>query len=258
MFNLLLDWEVERLRGGYKYFRDYVVLCEWDKEKDKDKDFRDDWCLCEVVPGPRQAKQVATERLFKFLLTQIPHRCFNFHFHFYCYCSPPQTTMHQDFLQSAPKTQWCTRPCCTKTTLLHQAMHQKFLRNVRLSRWADQNIPRHTQDNRDILTKEGWQHVVTGRAKVYDECLVVLKLCLSHSPTELAHALWGNLALSSKSEYQILILHFLKSGRPLPDKLVLGVLWDFAQNHSFAKQLTPFHIFTSLALKSMYGIPEPF
>ena len=73
MFNLLLDWEVERLRGGDKYFRDYVVLCEWDKEKDKDKDFRDDWCLCEVVPGPRQAKQVATERLFKFLLTQIPH-----------------------------------------------------------------------------------------------------------------------------------------------------------------------------------------
>ena len=120
------------------------------------------------------------------------------------------------------------------------------------------NIPRHTQDNRDISTKEGWQHVVTGRAKVYDECLVVLKLCLSHSPTELAHALWGNLALSSKSEYQILILQLLKSGRPLPDKLVLGVLWDFAQNHSFAKQLTPFHIFTSLALKFMYGIPEPF
>ena len=220
MFNLLLDWEGERLRGEDKYFRDYVVLCERDKEKDKDKDFRDDWCLCEVVPGPRQAKQVATERLFKFLLTQIPHRCFNFHFH--CYCSPPRTTMHQDFLQSAPKTQWCTRPCCTKTSLLHQAMHQKFLRNVRLSRWADQNIPRHTQDNRDISTKEGWQHVVTERAKVYDECLVVLKLCLTHSPTELAHALWGNLALSSKSEYQILILHFLKSGRPLPDKLVLG------------------------------------
>ena len=100
--------------------------------------------------------------------------------------------------------------------------------------------------------------MVAGRAKVYDECLVVLKLCLTHSPTELAHALGGNLALSSKSEYQILILQLLKSGRPLADKLVLGVLWDFAQNHSFAKQLTPFHIFTSLALKFMYGIPEPF
>ena len=65
-------------------------------------------------------------------------------------------------------------------------------------------------------------------------------------------------ALSSKSEYQILILQLLKSGRPLPDKLVLGVLWDFAQNYSFAKQLTPFLFFTSLALKSMYGISEPF
>ena len=85
-----------------------------------------------------------------------------------------------------------------------------------------EQMSRHTQDNRDISTKEGWQHVVTGRAKVYDECLVVLKLCLTHSPTELAHALWGNLALSSKSEHQILILHFLKSGRPLPDKLVWG------------------------------------
>ena len=155
-----------------------MVLCEWDKEKDKDKDFRDDWCLCEVVPGPRQAKQVATERLFKFLLTQIPHRCFNFHFH--CYCSPARTTMHQDFLQSAPKTQWCTRPCCTKTTLLQQAMHQKFLRNVRLSR------PKHSQthsrqqrhlDERGVAARGDWKSKSLWRVF---SCTQTLPLSLTH------------------------------------------------------------------------------
>ena len=116
VFNLLLDWEVERLRGGDKYFRDYVVLCEWDKEKDKDKDFRDDWCLCEVVPGPRQAKQVATERLFKFLLTQIPHPLLQLPL-------PPPLLLQLASNNNAPGF----LTVCTKNSVVHQTMlHQNL------------------------------------------------------------------------------------------------------------------------------------
>ena len=83
----------------------------------------------------------------------------------------------------------------TKNSVAHQTMLHQNLSTAPVGapkvfkKCQIEQMSRHTQDNRDILTKEGWQHVVTGRAKVYDECLVVLKLCLSHSPMELAHAL---------------------------------------------------------------------
>ena len=139
--------------------------------------------MCEVDPGPRQAKQVATERLFKFLLTQIPHPLLQLPL--LLLLQPASNNNAPGFLTV------CTKNSVVHQTMLHQNLSTAVLGDAPkvFKKCQIEQTSRHTQDNRDISKKEGWQHVVAGRAKVYDECLVVLKLCLTHSPTELAHAL---------------------------------------------------------------------